>query len=390
DDEHLWVRTEVRKGSDLIDGQAWMAEFQVRVGAHLEKAAGDPLQPGPNFFLRNRVLREMGKTCPPGKRLRLPTGQDVIFWFNVGIPGPPKSRVYVTEARCPHQGVCLLGGELSEIEDEMGIAQAMIRCPRHNKTFSLRHGRSHGNTEVLREFPCRFMHGHWYVGLDLDEPGTPAAASSFKEPLSPGSEGKAGRPTLQCTEAQDSSPSSDPTRKKLRWLFDTLVPGFIDSVDNSWGCFSLDKMALRTFCRNAELDLCVQSLWDCLDTDRDGAVCMQDVTPKGALALASLRAWSHQKCGSCVAVWDLPALAQSRFQPREKLTSMKKMLTECFMEAVKVEGWPGSAKDRSWKGQAQLCSALDKFHAGMVSKEDLAWLDSWEPPLFLLEEASEE
>mmetsp|Transcript_78982 Transcript_78982/g.142500 ORF Transcript_78982/g.142500 Transcript_78982/m.142500 type:complete len:331 (+) Transcript_78982:44-1036(+) len=222
DDEHLWVRTEVRKGSDLIDGQAWMAEFQVRVGAHLEKAAGDPLQPGPNFFLRNRVLREMGKTCPPGKRLRLPTGQDVIFWFNVGIPGPPKSRVYVTEARCPHQGVCLLGGELSEIEDEMGIAQAMIRCPRHNKTFSLRHGRSHGNTEVLREFPCRFMHGHWYVGLDLDEPGTPAAASSFKEPLSPGSEGKAGRPTLQCTEAQDSSPSSDPTRKKLRWLFDTL------------------------------------------------------------------------------------------------------------------------------------------------------------------------
>ncbi|CAE8624204.1 unnamed protein product, partial [Polarella glacialis] len=154
--------------------------------------------------------------------------------------------------------------------------------------------------------------------------------------------------------------------------------------------FSLDKMALRTFCRNAELDLCVQSLWDCLDTDRDGAVCMQDVTPKGALALASLRSWSHQKCGSCVAVWDLPALAQSRFQPREKLTSMKKMLTECFMEAVKVEGWPGSAKDRSWKGQAQLCSALDKFHAGMVSKEDLAWLDSWEPPLFLLEEASEE
>jgi len=112
-------------------------------------------------------LREMAKVCPPGRKLKLPTGEDVIFWFNVGAPGPLQRRVYVTEARCPHQGVCLLSGELTEIEDATGLTNAFVRCPRHNKRFNLQSGLSPGNSEVLRTYPSRFMHGFWYLGLDL-------------------------------------------------------------------------------------------------------------------------------------------------------------------------------------------------------------------------------
>jgi nitrite reductase/ring-hydroxylating ferredoxin subunit len=115
--------------------------------------------------LRNQILRDMARLSPPGKRVRLPSGQEVIFWFNVGKPGPPRARVLVTESKCPHQGVCLLKSELAEIEDSAGARHAMVRCPRHNKRFDLRTGLSPGNAEALKTFPCRFEHGHWYVGV---------------------------------------------------------------------------------------------------------------------------------------------------------------------------------------------------------------------------------
>lgn len=132
--------------------------------------------------LRNRVLKEMGNVSPPGRKVELSTGQDVIFWFNVGAPGPPRSRVYVTQARCPHQGVCLLGSELMEIEDLASGRRALTRCPRHNKRFDLSSGESAGNSEKLQRYSCRFEHGCWYVGIGpaqaAKEVGLPAHSAT--------------------------------------------------------------------------------------------------------------------------------------------------------------------------------------------------------------------
>jgi len=157
-----WVSSGVSKGSDLVDGQAWIAEFERKLTEARSDVQNDQVRELP---LRNRVLKDMAKVSPPGRKVELSTGEEVIFWFNVGPAGPPRSRVYVTEARCPHQHVCLLGAELLEIEDLGNGRQALTRCPRHNKRYDLKNGESMGNAEKLRCFPCRFEHGMWYVGV---------------------------------------------------------------------------------------------------------------------------------------------------------------------------------------------------------------------------------
>eukprot|EP00930_Biecheleria_cincta_P081268 TRINITY_DN7008_c0_g1_i1.p1 TRINITY_DN7008_c0_g1~~TRINITY_DN7008_c0_g1_i1.p1 ORF type:complete len:317 (-),score=52.64 TRINITY_DN7008_c0_g1_i1:467-1417(-) len=159
DDDVSWFRTDIRRGSDLVDGKSWMQSFRESLANSADKTN----------FAKNRILRDLAKVCPPGRKVKLATGQEVIFWFNVGRPGPMRERVYVTEAKCPHQGVCLLTGELGEIEDAAGVAHGVVRCPRHNKTFHLQTGHSQGNREILKTYPCKFKHGFWYVGVDNQE-----------------------------------------------------------------------------------------------------------------------------------------------------------------------------------------------------------------------------
>lgn len=170
---HRWLCTPIARGADLVDGKAWIAEFQRQLAKTTSDRPGGAAQ-------RNQTLRDLVRNCgPPGRQVRLANGQEVIFWFNVGPVGPPRSRVFVTEARCPHQGVCLLSGELADVEDAHGIPSATIRCPRHNKAFDIRTGKSLGNIETLKCFPCRFAHGRWYVGIELE------CGHNESEPLSP-------------------------------------------------------------------------------------------------------------------------------------------------------------------------------------------------------------
>ncbi|CAJ1372368.1 unnamed protein product [Effrenium voratum] len=147
------------------------------------------------------------------------------------------------------------------------------------------------------------------------------------------------------------------------------------------GKFCIDKLILRNFCRRHELDtdVHIQSLWSSLDSDKDGKVCLQDVSPLGAVALASFRAWCRQKCGSCRAVWYLEDLVNARSRPQKdgmvQMHSDKKMLICNFTESLKVLGC-------KCKGdQAEMLSALDFFNAGFISEE---------PPLFLTAQPSEE
>jgi len=156
--------------------------------------------------------------------------------------------------------------------------------------------------------------------------------------------------------------------------------------------FSIDKMAVRHFCRCAELDINPSVLWTALDTDSDGQLGLQDISSSGAVELATFRGWAQSNFGSCSDVWNQPQLVKVRAAPqgdpvRGQLISTKKVLLPHFIDAMKAMGWR-SPSDRD--GQAELWSGLDFFNAGIVCQADLKWLDSWEPPLWLNAEPSQE
>jgi len=153
--------------------------------------------------------------------------------------------------------------------------------------------------------------------------------------------------------------------------------------------FTIDKMGLRHFCRCAELDVKVDALWTALDTDSDGQLGLQDISSQGAVELATFRGWAIAQFGSCAEAWNHPKLVRVRAAPQGdgQLISTKKVLLSHFIEAMKAMEW-SSPSDKDI--QAELWSGLDFFNAGIVSQADLKWLDSWEPPLWLNAEPSEE
>lgn len=216
-----WVNSRITKSSELIDGQGWIAEFERRL---VEARAHPRNATIREAVLRNRVLKDMGSISPPGRKVRLDTGQEVIFWFNVGALGPPRTRVHVTEARCPHQQVCLLGSELMEIEDLASGRRALTRCPRHNKRFDLSSGESPGNVEQLQCYPSRFEHGCWYVGVSpAQAPSAPDAPSLCLERAGGGVPANAGSIAGACTA------SDQVVRKKAR-VSSRAVAGRSDDV----------------------------------------------------------------------------------------------------------------------------------------------------------------
>jgi len=175
-----WVSTGISKPADLVNGRAWIEKFEA-VCERPKRALQKSLTEGgvPEFRTgglsnkdRNAALITLAKGgCPPpGKRVVLPTGDEVIFWFNVGplaYKGDARDRVFVTSARCPHQGVCLSEGELREIEDLAGVLKPVVRCPRHNRLFDVSTGEGQGNDGCLRTYPSRFFPEHkmFYVSI---------------------------------------------------------------------------------------------------------------------------------------------------------------------------------------------------------------------------------
>jgi len=222
-----WVNSRVTKSSELIDGQGWIAEFERRVAEARANPRNATIR---EAVLRNRVLKDMGSISPPGRKVLLDTGQEVIFWFNVGPAGPPRSRVHVTEARCPHQQVCLLGSELMEIEDLASGRRALTRCPRHNKRFDLSSGESLGNVEQLRCYPSRFEHGCWYVGISpAQATTTPGAQSLCVDRAGDGIPINAGGKAGVCTAPDRLFATPQVVRKKAR-VSSRAVAGSSDDV----------------------------------------------------------------------------------------------------------------------------------------------------------------
>eukprot|EP00404_Azadinium_spinosum_P062776 CAMPEP_0180702640 /NCGR_PEP_ID=MMETSP1038_2-20121128/6223_1 /TAXON_ID=632150 /ORGANISM="Azadinium spinosum, Strain 3D9" /LENGTH=288 /DNA_ID=CAMNT_0022734405 /DNA_START=104 /DNA_END=969 /DNA_ORIENTATION=+ len=208
----LWARTDICKGPDLVNGTYWMADFQRRCREATEarpsgapgerrsrllrqaasagdepqywKHAGGALKPGAEQAAQGDGGQRPSGT---GEACRsFSTGDEVMFWFNVGpmadkVSPPP---VFVTSARCPHQGLCLSGGELKEIEDLAGHRKPVVRCPRHNRLWDVISGEGQGNSDTLRVYDARYFreHGRFYVAVKSALPDPEPAAS----PLLPG------------------------------------------------------------------------------------------------------------------------------------------------------------------------------------------------------------
>ena len=189
DPRYCWVPTDIQRCSDLVDGSQWISALEQQLKAEpkptrqlrMTVSEGD----NPQFWAstactlraRNEALRKMQ---PPAKKVTLLTQHEVLFWFNVGSGVQKRDRVFVTDSKCPHQGLCLLAGELKDVEDlaqlgshgcsaQMVPTVPMVRCPRHNKTFDLRTGESLGNGERLRVYPCKFDQGRYYVKVPVTE-----------------------------------------------------------------------------------------------------------------------------------------------------------------------------------------------------------------------------
>jgi len=194
DPRYCWVATDIQRCSDLVDGSQWISALEQHLKAaepKSEPGLGPGSGPGsggsgrqlrmtvsegdaPQFWASAHTLRArndaLRKMQPPARKVRLLTQHEVLFWFNVGPGVQKRDRVYVTDSKCPHQGVCLLAGELKDVEDIVNEEKVpMVRCPRHNKTFDLRTGESLGNCERLRVFPCKFHQGRYYVRVPVAE-----------------------------------------------------------------------------------------------------------------------------------------------------------------------------------------------------------------------------
>jgi len=174
----------------------------------------------------------------------------------------------------------------------------------------------------------------------------------------------------------------------LRLKYGTCSRAWRRGLDPN-GRFSVSKMSLRHFCRVQELNINIQALWTELDTDSDGIIGINDVASQGAAALAAFKAWCSRHHGSCTAVWNHPEMVKARSERQNdgnlNLRSSRKILTSLFLETLKLLGWSCTLDS-----QAEIWSALDYFNAGFLSQEDLAWLDSWKPPLWLTSYPSEE
>jgi len=149
--------------------------------------------------------------------------------------------------------------------------------------------------------------------------------------------------------------------------------------------FLLNKRELGRYCRRVNLQVDIGCLWKGLDQDDDGVLRLEEVGAEHCAVLARFKAWAEQNFGSCSASWDKLRMATG---PTGTWKSDKTMMYQTFLKALAAFGWPqhcGLYPPSSFADQrcAMLCSSLDLHGCGIVSLQDLEWLDQWAAPEYL-------
>lgn len=141
--------------------------------------------------------------------------------------------------------------------------------------------------------------------------------------------------------------------------------------------FALTRRDIGRYCRQADLDVDLGSLWKALDFDNVGVCRLEILGRRHAAALASFRAWTRQKFGTCGDIWER---LWSVSAPSGSVLINARIHSSTFLNAIRALGWPKADEVRS---NAMLCAGLDLLACGFLSPEDLAWLDAWEAPEWL-------
>jgi len=134
-----------------------------------------------------------------------------------------------------------------------------------------------------------------------------------------------------------------------------------------------------------DLNIDIGVLWKSLDKDGDNYITLTEYNPKCAVLLAQFQHWVRERFGSCAALWECPEVVDLLSEPQGggRWVSNKKLLMDNLTAVLKAVGWKS---DNSSSAGSSLGTMLDYYGCGFVSREDLEWLDRWQPPGWLCSE----
>eukprot|EP00746_Dinoflagellata_sp_MGD_P111711 gnl/MRDRNA2_/MRDRNA2_48488_c0_seq1.p1 gnl/MRDRNA2_/MRDRNA2_48488_c0~~gnl/MRDRNA2_/MRDRNA2_48488_c0_seq1.p1 ORF type:complete len:717 (+),score=134.76 gnl/MRDRNA2_/MRDRNA2_48488_c0_seq1:97-2247(+) len=139
----------------------------------------------------------------------------------------------------------------------------------------------------------------------------------------------------------------------------------------------ISRKQLLAYCRHVQFEASSAALWEALDRDGEDTINIEEITPTHARVFAHFRRWGRAKAGSCTKLW-----ATSAFKAAEqKSRSVGKIFCRNFRSAITSLGYGAVVADLRL-----LSSGLDLSGIGYVHFEDLLWLDTWNPPSWLLAE----
>jgi len=149
--------------------------------------------------------------------------------------------------------------------------------------------------------------------------------------------------------------------------------------------FAVTRAELSQYCRAVDLNIDIGVLWKSLDKDGDNYITLTEYNPKCAVLLAQFQHWVRERFGSCAALWECPEVVDLLSEPQGggRWVSNKKLLMDNLTAVLKAVGWKS---DNSSSAGSSLGTMLDYYGCGFVSREDLEWLDRWQPPGWLCSE----
>jgi len=175
-------------------------------------------------------------------------------------------------------------------------------------------------------------------------------------------------------------------KRQLKASFGNQVRGIRRAVAGPDGC-TTTLSDLRRYCRKVDMPVHIKDLWDSLDLDMDNRINLEEVCPQEGSALAKFQVWAYERAGSVAGLWETEEakLARAKRRGFGSFMADNKMKLKSFQEALEQIGWPGDSQERQ-----TIFQALDSLGCGLITIEDLEWLDRWEAPEYLSAEPDEE
>eukprot|EP00403_Amphidinium_massartii_P048930 CAMPEP_0178463440 /NCGR_PEP_ID=MMETSP0689_2-20121128/50334_1 /TAXON_ID=160604 /ORGANISM="Amphidinium massartii, Strain CS-259" /LENGTH=741 /DNA_ID=CAMNT_0020090323 /DNA_START=32 /DNA_END=2254 /DNA_ORIENTATION=- len=187
--------------------------------------------------------------------------------------------------------------------------------------------------------------------------------------------------------------------RMLRQVYGNEIRAWRKGIDVN-GAFEIDQKTFYAFCRKHDLDLDIPALWRSMDKNADGVFTLEELCVHTAAILTSFRSWCTEHFGSCAQLWDSPETQRVRKSKKKspdpwvaRWPSDKKMLFQPFQDALRSlalrtrRPWPGPDGNASWVHI--VMQSLDLFGCHLISRDDLAWLDKWDPPEWISAEPDE-